>query len=269
LMPWDQPKGSKPGAPAQIALRDDARKGGRIAATRRRARLSMRSTGSTRSADSEIGRQARRSSCLGCGPTAKDEAIRDLARSCVDMSTRFRWRVDASCDCGREPSDHPSTEGASVTLGAVVTSTVPPTGTASETKWAPTHLRWWSEPILRSAPEGIRTPNLLIRRQRPTLRPGTIRVLLSCRSRFRVARLSSSLSSAHIAKPAAPPVTDSAKPGEHLSRPTCARAVSGVPPFAAPVTAWALSPPQRGGVSLRLVTCRRHEKTHPRAASEF
>jgi hypothetical protein len=30
------------------------------------------------------------------------------------------------------------------------------------------------------APEGIRTPNLLIRRHRPVLRPGTIRVLLPC-----------------------------------------------------------------------------------------
>ena len=47
-------------------------------------------------------------------------------------------------------------------------------------------------------------PNLLIRRHRPMVRPGTMRVLLSCRWRCREARLSSSLSSelssAHGAK---------------------------------------------------------------------
>jgi hypothetical protein len=32
-----------------------------------------------------------------------------------------------------------------------------------------------------TAPEGIRTPNLLIRRHGPMTRPGTIRVELSCR----------------------------------------------------------------------------------------
>ena len=45
------------------------------------------------------------------------------------------------------------------------------------------------------APEGSRTLNLLIRRHRPRVRPGTIRVLLSCRCRCREARLSSSLGS--------------------------------------------------------------------------
>jgi hypothetical protein len=40
----------------------------------------------------------------------------------------------------------------------------------------------------------------VIRRHRPMLRPGTIRVLLSCRWRCREARLSSELSSAHGAK---------------------------------------------------------------------
>jgi hypothetical protein len=53
------------------------------------------------------------------------------------------------------------------------------------------------------ASEGIRTPNLLIRRHRPMLRPGAIRVLLSCRWRRREARLLSSLSelsSAHVAQ---------------------------------------------------------------------
>ena len=55
-----------------------------------------------------------------------------------------------------------------------------------------------------SAPEGIRTPNLLIRRHGPMVRPGATRVPLSCRWRCREARLSSSLSSelssAHGAK---------------------------------------------------------------------
>jgi hypothetical protein len=55
-----------------------------------------------------------------------------------------------------------------------------------------------------SAPEGIRTPNLLIRRHGPMVRPGAMRVPLSCRWRCREARLSSSLSSelssAHSAK---------------------------------------------------------------------
>jgi hypothetical protein len=57
-------------------------------------------------------------------------------------------------------------------------------GGASKMAESPSELR---------APEGIRTPNLLIRRHRPMVRPGTIRVLLSCGWRRPEARLSSSL----------------------------------------------------------------------------
>jgi hypothetical protein len=59
-------------------------------------------------------------------------------------------------------------------------------------------------PLVISAPEEIRSPNLLIRRHMPIARPATIRVLMSCRRRCREARLlsslSSGLSSAHAGK---------------------------------------------------------------------
>ena len=69
---------------------------------------------------------------------------------------------------------------------------------AATTRYRPPAIIGGSQP---SAPEGvcagvsagIRTPNLLIRSQRPMARPGTIRVQLSCRCWCWEARLSSSL----------------------------------------------------------------------------